>query len=255
MKKARVLLIEDTIDDRDHIQKLIDENPELNLELAWHCTNVLDASIILGEEKDEVSLMIVDSEIDGNRRQGTDFVLMLSRLGYKIPTIIASGHPDLGDSASEADARYMTKPVRKERFVKEVKRLLNINENPSFEYFLSLNGDNGFSKVYRNDILFIESNNMANADGVILFEFKNGKVNEHLINLSKKNVSPFHKLSYYTDLENSIFCRINNKQVINTNYISMVTPDATNIFLKNVNKNFSVSEVYKDNFKQKYQTR
>lgn len=140
---------------------------------------------------------------------------------------------------------YIRKPLQKDRFEKAISKAKTILQTQkSTEKKQALwNTDKGKTLLIFNDILYITASETDSRDKIVYLE--NGQ------KTTIKNTSFEQLLSV---LPGKKFCRVNKKEIIALKSVVHFTSDEikTNIRLKNGhNVNIALSEVYREEFKQK----
>lgn len=146
------------VDDEPPAVKVLEKYIKLlpQLEIAGICKNAFEAIKILNNEK--IDLMFLD--INMPKLMGTQ---LIKTLQHPPKVIFTTAHKDYAIEAFELDALdYLLKPISFERFLKSINKLCNIPQtefdnlvqNQSFVYFRA---DRKMTKVFLNDVLYIES--------------------------------------------------------------------------------------------------
>lgn len=125
------------------------------LKLAAICSNVMEASQVLAQEK--IDLMFLDIEMPKIR--GTDF---LRGLTVKPLVIITTAYPNFALEGFELNVLdYLVKPITPERFLRGVNRAQEFLQSqqpahPASEAFFFIKSNNSYEKIAYLDILYIE---------------------------------------------------------------------------------------------------
>jgi DNA-binding LytR/AlgR family response regulator len=132
------------------------------LQLAGECGNALQAMQFL--QSQQVGLLFLDIRMP--QLNGTD---LLKVIRNPPPVIFTTAHPEYALESYELDVMdYLLKPIRFDRFVKAVNKVIQLNgqrtieqdqpeENQKKELFVYFRADRKMIKVMLEDILFIES--------------------------------------------------------------------------------------------------
>ena len=143
---------------------------------------------------------------------------------------------------------YIRKPLQKDRFEKAITKAKTILQNqaePEVKQAL-WNTDKGKTLLLFNDILYIVASETDSRDKLVYLE-----------NGSKTTIKNMGFEQILNVLPADKFCRINKKEIIAIKTVVHFTSDElkTNIRLKNGNPvNLALSEVYREDFKQKFKT-
>lgn len=154
------LIIDDEALARKGIEKYVNEIDFLDLKGI--CKNAMEANSILSKEK--VDLLFLDIEMP--MLTGIDF---LKTINYKPKIIFTTAYSEYAIESFEFDViDYLVKPISFERFLQaanKANRLINQDlsseikqeNSKSNEEFIFIKTDKQLTKVFMNDILFVES--------------------------------------------------------------------------------------------------
>lgn len=192
----------------------------------------------LFEELTSIDFDLCISDIE---MPGMDGLTLASRLQNKL-IIFTTAYKDYASEAFDIDAvDYITKPVTKERLQKAVAKALEKHKsNLQNNAFITLNTDKGKGIVYINQLAYIKSAEQDSRD-------KEAFLTDGTM-LLLKNIN-FESLLQL--LPDSLFCRVNKKEVIaisqvkhyTHNEITLSIQDKTEAFVKVV-----LSETYRGGF-------
>jgi DNA-binding LytR/AlgR family response regulator len=160
--------------------------------------------------------------------------------------IFTTAHKEFAAEAFDLNAvDYIRKPIQKERFEKAIAKAIGIlNSQTTEERNQALwNTDKGKTVIKFSDILYITSSDTESRDKVVYLQ--NGN------RTTLKNTRFEHILEI---LPSTKFCRVNKKDIIALKTVEHFTFDEirTSITLKpNEKVNFALSDVYRDEFRQK----
>ena len=158
--KIRCLLIDDEPPALKILARYI--NDIAALEIVGQCNNALEAIEVLRHKKVDVIFL----DIKMPRVIGTEF---FRNLAHPPKVIFVTAYREYAVDGFELDAvDYLVKPVSFERFLKAVTKLNRILGSeitpasiepvpPSAEAFVYLKMDNGMTKIFINEIKYIES--------------------------------------------------------------------------------------------------
>ncbi len=247
-----VLLVDDDELFRQQIKNICANRPELNLNIRWECVNVREASAVLGQFPDEIRLMLMDSEMEGHKTQGMDFLLQLRLLKVSLPpTILISNHIDFGTLPDEAGVRYITKPVTEGRFATVVTELLGIRKNDSIDFRTIIDGVAGQRRVLLRDIVMLKSDNPNEHDGVKILTADGEEI---LVKASKHNLAPVHKLVYYTEAYPE-FIKVSVGTVVNLAWVLMLVHGNKSLLLRtSPARKVEIGEFFSEAFHRAWQT-
>ncbi|MCW3467061.1 LytR/AlgR family response regulator transcription factor [Chitinophaga nivalis] len=147
------MIVDDEPLAREGLQLLIQDAGILRL--AAVCSNVMEASQVLGQQK--IDLMFLDIEMPKIR--GIDF---LRGLTIKPLVVITTAYPNFALEGFELNVLdYLVKPITPERFLRAVNRArewLQSKEEtqPAATEFFFIKCSHGYEKITYQDILFIE---------------------------------------------------------------------------------------------------
>ena len=157
--KIRCLLIDDEPPALKILARYI--NDIAALEIVGQCNNALEAIEVLRQKKVDVIFL----DIQMPRVIGTEF---FRNLAHPPKVIFVTAYREYAVDGFELDAvDYLVKPVSFERFLKAVTKLNRIlgseitttttEPGPPAEAFVYLKMDNGMTKIFINEIRYIES--------------------------------------------------------------------------------------------------
>lgn len=162
--------------------------------------------------------------------------------------IFTTAHKEFAAEAFDVNAvDYIRKPIQKERFEKAIAKALNsLNSQGEIEKKQALwNTDKGRAVLNFNDILYITSSETDSRDKVV-----------YLSSGAKTTIKNTGFEQILSVLPPAKFCRVNKKDVIALKTVQHFTSDeiSTTISLKaNSTESLLLSEVYREEFKQKIQ--
>jgi len=150
------LIVDDEPIARDILRTYISQVPYLNL--AGECSDAFEAMQVINRQS--VDLIILD--IDMPRLSGLD---MLRTLKKYPAIIITSAYPEYALEGFELSVTdYLLKPFSFPRFVQATEKTLNhkqpsdhSNFHPEKDNFLMVKSDKKLTKVFFNDITYIEA--------------------------------------------------------------------------------------------------
>lgn len=235
--KLKCLLLDDELPALSYIKVLCEELPDVEVVKAFNDPEKFLESI----PTLDFNVCILDIQMPGFT--GLE---VAQHLKDKL-IIFTTAYKEFAAEAFDLNAiDYIRKPLQKERFEKailKVKEALNRKVNNEKTQVL-LNTDKGKTLINFNDILYINASDTDSRDKIVYLE-NNQKS-------TLKNVSFDQILSI---IPHKNFCRINKKEIIALKTVVHFTSEEikTNIHLKNGNPlTFSLSEVYREDFKQKF---
>jgi two-component system LytT family response regulator len=159
-KHIRCIIVDDEPPAREILRRYIGQLPMLNL--VCECANAIDAIRVLQEE--QVDLLFLDikmPQLNGNE--------LLKVVKNPPPVIFTTAHPEYALEGYDLDVMdYLLKPIRFDRFVKAVSKILQLNsqrliestnshEEEKKESFVYFRCDRKMVKVLLKNILYIES--------------------------------------------------------------------------------------------------
>ncbi|OOG71901.1 LytTR family DNA-binding domain-containing protein [Algoriphagus sp. A40] len=224
--KISTIVIDDERPAREEIINLLSEYKDI--EILAVCRNALEAKIEIEKRSPDVIFL----DINMPKRNGFD---LLADLKIIPQTVFVTAYDEFAVKAFEENALdYLLKPVMKERLDKTIRKLRQIffinkpSENTLFKnLFIRDKGD--FYIVKLSEVFLIES-----CGNFIKIHF--GRDKTVLQPYTLKEASFF--------LQKSSFIRINNKQILNIDYVdkfSIATSRRLKIILKNSNESFFTS--------------
>jgi DNA-binding LytR/AlgR family response regulator len=156
----RCIIVDDEPLAREGMELLVKEAGFL--ELRATCSNALDANKLLAQE--EIDLIFLDIQMP--RLRGIDF---LRSLAVRPLVIITTAYPNFALEGFELNVLdYLVKPITTERFLKAVNRALEVLEykrssanikeqSQSSDNYFFIKCNNGYEKIFYQEILFIEA--------------------------------------------------------------------------------------------------
>jgi DNA-binding LytR/AlgR family response regulator len=154
--KIRCIIVDDEPLAREGMELLVREAGFLDLRAT--CGNALVANQVLAQQP--IDLIFLDIQMPKIR--GIDFLRSL-----KAPplVIITTAYPHFALEGFELNVLdYLVKPITPERFLRSVNRALELMENrqrgdtlPVDDFFF-IKCDNGYEKIFYQEILFVEAN-------------------------------------------------------------------------------------------------
>ena len=160
LKNIRCLIVDDEPPAREVIRRYIEQLPML--ELAGECANAIDAIRML--QRNHIDLIFLDirmPQLNGNE--------LLKVVKNPPPVIFTTAHAEYAVEGYELDVvDYLLKPIRFDRFIKAVNKIIQVNGHRSIEAdppteeekrdsFVYFRCDRKMVKVMLNDIMYIES--------------------------------------------------------------------------------------------------
>jgi two-component system, LytTR family, response regulator len=160
LPKIKCLVVDDEPPAREVLRRYIEQLPML--QLAGECGNAIDAIRQLQQET--VDLLFLDirmPQLNGNE--------LLKVVKNPPPVIFTTAHPEYALEGYELDIMdYLLKPIRFDRFIKAVNKVIQLNGHRSIEShlppeeekketFVYFRSDRKMVKVMLSDILYIES--------------------------------------------------------------------------------------------------
>lgn len=158
--QIRCLVVDDEPPAREVLRRYIEQLPML--QLAGECGNAIEAIRRLQEEK--IDLLFLDvrmPQLNGNE--------LLKVVKNPPPVIFTTAHPEYALEGYELDVMdFLLKPIRFDRFVKAVNKMIQLNghrsienhlpaEEETKESFVYFRCDRKMVKVMLTDILYVES--------------------------------------------------------------------------------------------------
>lgn len=235
--KLKCLLLDDELPALSYIKVLCEEIQDVEVVKAFNdSSKFLEAIPNL-----DFNLCILDIQMPGYT--GLE---VAQHLKNKL-IIFTTAYKEFAADAFDLNAvDYIRKPLQKDRFEKAIEKAKTILQNqtePEVKQAL-WNTDKGKMLLQFSDILYIVASETDSRDKVVYLD--NG--NKTTI----KNTSFEQILSV---LPSQKFCRVNKKEIIALNTVVHFTSNEikTSIRLKSGNPvSIALSEVYRDDFKQKF---
>jgi two-component system, LytTR family, response regulator len=160
LPKIRCLVVDDEPPAREVLRRYIEQLPMLHL--IEECGNAIEAIRII----QQVSVDLVFLDIRMPQLNGNDLLKVVKN---PPPVILTTAHPEYALEGYDLDViDYLLKPIRFDRFVKAVNKIIQLNGHRSLEShllpeeekkesFVYFRCDRKMVKVMLNDILYIES--------------------------------------------------------------------------------------------------
>src|SRR3954465_227068 len=158
-KNIRCLVVDDEPPAREVLRRYIDQLPML--QFVGECGNAIDAIKFLQDESvDLVFLDVRMPQLNGNE--------LLKVIRHPPPVIFTTAHPEYALEGYDLDVMdYLLKPIRFDRFVKAVSKILQFNgqrsiestnphEEEKKESFVYFRCDRKMVKVLLKNIVYIE---------------------------------------------------------------------------------------------------
>lgn len=218
--KIRIAIVEDELIIAHNIARLINELGYEALEAVVNFTSAVEQI-----EKEKPDLILIDIRLAGSK-DGIDLANEINAL-YNIPFIYLTSNSDqhtVQRAKQTFPAAYIVKPFSKADLYTSVEvALANANfQNKNsinklitpLRDFIMVKHNNVFSKVFYNDILFINSQH-------VYIEINTVYDKKYLIRSSMKK---------YNEILPSIFLKIHRSYIINTIYIDEIMQ--TEVILK-----------------------
>ena len=159
-KNIRCLIVDDEPPAREVIRRYVEQLPML--EMAGECANAIDAIRLL--QQNRIDLIFLDIRMP--QLNGNDLLKVVKN---PPPVIFTTAHAEYALEGYELDVLdYLLKPIRFDRFIKAVNKIIQLNGHRSIEAdlpadeerrdpFAYFRCDRKMVKVMLNDILYIES--------------------------------------------------------------------------------------------------
>jgi len=159
-KKIRCVIVDDEPPAREVLRRYIEQLPML--ELVGECPNAIDAIRVL--QQNPVDLLFLDirmPQLNGNE--------LLKVVRKPPPVIFTTAHPEYALEGYDLDVLdYLLKPIRFDRFIKAVNKIIQLNglrslettapvEEEKKESFVYFRCDRKMVRVMLSDIIYIES--------------------------------------------------------------------------------------------------
>lgn len=226
------LIVDDEPIARDILRTYISQVPYLNL--AGECSDAFEAMQVINRQP--VDLIILD--INMPRLSGLD---MLRTLKKYPAIIITSAYPEYALEGFElAVTDYLLKPFSFPRFVQATEKVLNHSQSnesrhtqPEKDEFLMVKSDKKLTKVFFNDITYIE------AYGNYIFIY----CGPQRI-MSKQTLTQFEE-----QLPGAQFVRIHKSYIISMNAVKFFEGNEISIG----DKKLPVGKVYRNDLLKKFQ--
>jgi DNA-binding LytR/AlgR family response regulator len=231
--KIKCILLDDEMPGLTYLKMLCEQFSELEIVRAFN-----DPQRLLKESQDiDFELCILDIEMPQiNGLQVAD----LLRDKMVIFTTAYSEHAADAFDLNAID--YVRKPVRKERLHQAVKKAVeHFSEKRERKEFIQLNTDKGKSIIYFHQLAYITASESDSRDKIAVMHDASS--------LLLKNIS-FENLNKV--LPQSLFCRINKKQIISLSIVTSYTFNeiTSSILSENGLLRFSLTEVYRPQFQK-----
>jgi len=158
--KIKCLIVDDEPPAREILRKYIEQLPML--ESAGECANAIEAIRVLQTE--DIGLLFLDVRMP--QLNGNELLKVVKNLP---PVILTTAHSEYALEGYDLDVMdYLLKPIRFDRFVKAVNKLVQLKGHRSIEShapaeeekkesFVYFRSDRKMVKVMLDDILYIES--------------------------------------------------------------------------------------------------
>jgi len=159
-KKIRCVIVDDEPPAREVLRRYIEQLPML--ELVGECPNAIDAIRML--QQNPVDLLFLDirmPQLNGNE--------LLKVVRNPPPVIFTTAHAEYALEGYDLDVLdYLLKPIRFDRFIKAVNKIIQLNglrslettapvEEEKKESFVYFRCDRKMVRVMLSDIIYIES--------------------------------------------------------------------------------------------------
>ena len=214
--KIRCLIVDDEPPGRDILRKYIEQLPML--ELAGECGNAIEAIRLL--QKENIGLLFLDIRMP--QLNGTELLKVVKN---PPPVIFTTAHPEYALEGYDLDVLdYLLKPIRFDRFVKAVNKVMQLNghraieshepaEEEKKESFVYFRSERKMVKVMLDDILYIESMK----DYVKVFT-------THGMLMTKQSITSVEAM-----LPESYFVRVHRSYIVSIKKIKSFTNDLIGI--------------------------
>jgi two-component system response regulator LytT len=196
----RCIVIDDEIASQKVIEHFISETEVLQLVECFSNPREAFKYIQLNSDIDLIFL-----DINMPEQHGLDFYKSLDEAP---PVVFTTAYPQYAVDGFEVNAvDYLLKPISYERFLKAIKKVLDLKPNPQTNpSFLSLKENKTVHKIQMESIIYIE----AAGDYVKVVT-------------SHKNIMTHSTFSNFMTLLPDFFLRIHKSFCVNTNYISKLS--------------------------------
>jgi len=229
--KIKCILLDDEMPGLTYLKMLCEQISELEIVRAFN-----DPHRLLKESQDiDFELCILDIEmpqING---------LQVANLLRDKMVIFTTAYSEHAADAFDLNAiDYVRKPVQKERLHQAVKKAVeHFSEKRERKEFIQLNTDKGKSIIYFHQLAYITASESDSRDKIAVMHDGSS--------LLLKNIS-FGNLNKV--LPQSLFCRINKKQIISLSIVTSYTFNeiTSSILSENGLVRFSLTEVYRPQF-------
>lgn len=227
--KVRCILLDDELPGLTYLRMLCEQIGTVEV------VRVFDNSLKLLQEADDLDFDICILDIDMPDLSG----LEVARLLKNKPVIFTTAHTNYAAEAFDLDAiDYIRKPITKERLEKAIQKAsAQIEKSRPEKQFVQINTNKGKTLLFFDHIVHITSSEIDSRDKLVFLE--NGE------ELVLKNISYQELL---VTLPNSLFCRINKKDVVAIKAVKFFSHDEIIIHVKNVEKKLPFSNNFKKEF-------
>lgn len=198
MKKISVILIDDERLAREELRRMLEEYPDF--EIVAEAANADEAALLI--VKHHPDLLLLDIQMPG--KSGFNLLEMLPQ----VPEVVfVTAYDQYAVKAFEADALdYVVKPVRAERFSKVIEKVrAKLNKITASQQFFVKDGNKCYF-IRLDEICLIES-----MENYARLYFRD------TVTYLKRSLNQLE-----TELDPSMFFRINRSQIINTAFIKHI---------------------------------
>jgi DNA-binding LytR/AlgR family response regulator len=229
----RCIIVDDEPLAREGLERLVRETGFL--ELLAQCGSAMEANQVLATQP--VDLMFLDIQMP--RMRGLDFLRTLTK---KPLVIVTTAFPDYALEGFELQVLdYLLKPITPERFLQAVNRArasaaagaqertdagATVRNEPEEAAYFFIKANNGFEKIYYDDLLFVEA-----AQNYCALHTRRGKL---------LTLSTIHALE--EQLPAQRFIRVQKSYIVSIDKITSVSP--TEVTLDGLK--IPVSKSYRD---------
>jgi len=215
-EKIKCLIVDDEPPAREILRKYIEQLPML--EPAGECANAIEAIRVLQTE--DIGLLFLDIRMP--QLNGNELLKVVKNLP---PVILTTAHPEYALEGYDLDVMdYLLKPIRFDRFVKAVNKLVQLKGHRSIEShvaaeeekkesFVYFRSDRKMVKVMLDDILYIESMK----DYVKVFT-------THGMLMTKQSITSVEAM-----LPETTFVRVHRSYIVSTKKVKSFTSDLIGI--------------------------
>jgi DNA-binding LytR/AlgR family response regulator len=232
--KLKCLLLDDELPALSYIKLLCEELPDVEVVKAFNDTHKFLEAI----QHLDFNTCILDIQMPGHT--GLE---VAQHLKDKL-IIFTTAYKEFAAEAFDLNAvDYIRKPLQKERFEKAIHKAKSLLNQTGQEKTQAIwNTDKGKTLLLFNEILYITSSETDSRDKLVYLE------NERKLTI--KNTSFEQILSVLPPKQ---FSRINKKEIISLKTVLHFTSDEikTSIISNRVSLNLSLSEVFREEFRQK----